>query len=233
MKPRNTLATAALPDGKTLALIEQDGVYSVSIDGIELMSTRRHASEETLAQLACAHLVKTPRARVLIGGLGFGYTLQAALAILAVSARIVVAEILPEIIAWNRNPAYPLAHKTLEDRRVTVQQTDVVKLLKPATYDAILLDVDNGPAAFTTEDNQSLYSPPGLAQTQRALNPNGIVAYWSAAVDNRFEKRLVAAGFEVETHRARAHKTSGAHHTIYLACYPKRTKGGGYAGTVI
>ena len=230
MKPRNTLATAALPDNKTLALIEQDGVYSVSIDGIELMSTRRHASEETLAELACAHLVKTPRARVLIGGLGFGYTLKAALEILAVTATVLVAELLPEIIAWNRNPTYPLAHKALADRRVTIQQTDVLQLLKPGVYDAIILDVDNGPAAFTTGDNGTLYTAAGLAQTRRACKPNGVIAYWSAALDNRFEKRLIAAGFQVETHRARAHKTSGAHHTIYLARYPKPTKSGGTPG---
>src|SRR5690606_34371932 len=152
------------PDGSRITLHQQDGCYCIRVNGAELMSTRHHASEELLAEVACKPLTAKPRARVLVGGLGFGYTLRAALGQLRLDARIVVAEILPQVVEWNRDPAYPLAADALRDKRVTVRQDAVEKILRNEAhgFDAILLDVDNGPAAFTTRGNNALYGAQGL-----------------------------------------------------------------------
>lgn len=212
------LDSARTPDGRSLVFAEHDGDYSISVGGAELMSTRKHASEEKLAELACAGLRAKRGVRVLIGGLGLGFTLKAALGAVGPAAQIVQAEILPAVIAWNRNPDYGLAADALNDPRVMLVQQDVARVIResPAAFDAIMLDVDNGPAALTTDGNRGLYVLNGLNAVRAALKPGGCVVYWAAAADLPFEKLMAKAGLQVEVHRARAHTTSGSWHTLYL-----------------
>ena len=218
MKKWTTVERALTPDGKTISLEEHDGSYAIRVDGIPLMSTRQHASEETLAELACAHVRGVRGARVLIGGLGFGFTLRAALGAVAGDATVVVAEMLSAVIAWNRNPAFPLAADVLADARVTVLQQDVGVVIREGrgSFDSIILDVDNGPAALSTSGNGRLYDSAGLRHARAALRPEGCVALWSVAPDVAFEKLMAQAGFRVEVHRARSRGTSGRWHTLYL-----------------
>lgn len=218
MKKWITLDSAQTPDGRALVLSEHDGDYSISVGGAELMSTRRYNSEEKLAEVACAGLAKKKGVRVLIGGLGLGFTLKAALSALGPGAKVVQAEILPAVIAWNRNPAYPLAGEALKDPRVILAQEDVAKVIRssPGGFDAIMLDVDNGPAALTADRNKGLYVMAGLNAVRTALKPDGCVVYWAAAPDLPFEKLLSKAGFQVEVQRARAHTSSGSWHTLYV-----------------
>jgi spermidine synthase len=206
------------PDGKTISLHEHDGSYTIRVDAAELMSTRQHASEERLAELACAHVKGKHRARVLVGGLGFGFTLKAALSAVATDATVVVAEILEAVIAWNRNPSYPFAADALADPRVIVRQQDVVEAIAAsrAAYDAIALDVDNGPNALSTDDNFQLYDQRGLQLARAALRPGGCLALWSAAPDPAFERLMAAAGFTVSVERCRSHGKSGRWHTLFL-----------------
>ena len=218
MKKWTTLDQALTPDGKTISLHEHDGSYAIRVDGIPLMSTRQHASEERLAEFACAHLRGVGHARVLIGGLGFGFTLKAALAALAPGATVVLAEMLAAVIAWNRDPRFPLASQAVADPRVTVVQQDVADVIgeSRAGFDAIILDVDNGPAALSTGGNARLYDLPGLRRIRAALRPGGCAAFWSAAADPAFEKLLAQAGFRVHIERARSHGTSGRWHTLFV-----------------
>jgi spermidine synthase len=219
VKPTERLEEAVTPDGTVLSLFRHDGHYYLRANGIELMSTRRHHSEEKLAELACADLRTRSDARVFIGGLGFGFTLKAALRVLSPGASVVVAELLADVIAWNRNPAYALAGDALADPRVTVRQEDAVNALARAagSYDAILLDVDNGAESFTTAGNARLYDGVGIEMAIAALRPNGRLAYWSDRDDPRFARALRDAGLRVETARVRAHATSGAWHTLLVA----------------
>jgi spermidine synthase len=216
MKKWNTIDTALTPDGKTISLHEHDGTYAIRVAGAELMSTRRHASEEKVAQLACAHAQGIRGARVLIGGLGFGFTLRAALGALRADAVVVVAEIMAAVIAWNRNPAFPLAADALADPRVTLLQRDVGDVIRESrhAFDSIVMDVDNGPAALSAAGNSRLYDFAGLRATLAALRPGGCAAFWSASSDAAFEKSMASAGFKVEVHRCRAHANSGSRHTI-------------------
>ena len=218
MKKWTTVDRALTPDGKTISLEEHDGSYTIRVDGVPLMSTRQHGSEERLAELACAHLKGVPGARVLIGGLGFGFTLKAALASLAADATVVVAEILGAVIAWNRNPAYGLATDAMSDPRVSVVQKDVVEVIREGrgSFDSIILDVDNGPAALSTGGNGRLYESAGLRDVRAALRPTGCVAFWSAAPDAAFEMLMAQAGFAVDVERCRARGSSGRRHTIFL-----------------
>jgi spermidine synthase len=218
MKKSTLLDEVPTPDGRTLSFIEHDGAYSIRVDGSELMSTRRHASEDRLAELACAHAARIPGARVLIGGLGLGFTLKAALAALRADASVVTAEIMTAVIAWNRNPAFPLAGRALSDPRVVLLEKDVADVIResPARFDSIMLDVDNGPAALTADGNNRLYDAAGLQRVRTALRFGGCVAYWSAASDPRFEKALARAGFAVEVHRCRAHTNSGGSHIVFV-----------------
>jgi spermidine synthase len=206
------------PDGKTVSLVEHDGSYTIRVDGAELMSTRQHASEEKIAELACAHLRWKRRARVLIGGLGFGFTLQASLSALAPDATVVVAEILAAVIAWNRNPLFHLAADAMADPRVTVLQQDVLEAIREARggFDSIILDVDNGPAALSTESNGRLYNQAGLQLARAALRPAGCVAIWSAAPDPAFQKLMIRAGFTVDVRDCRSRANGGGRHTIFL-----------------
>jgi spermidine synthase len=218
VKKWTTLDQALTPDGKTISLREHDGIYAIHVDNIPLMSTRQHASEERLAELACAHTRAVRGARVLIGGLGFGFTLKAALAVLPADAVVVMAEISAAVIAWNRNPAFPLASTWMADPRVTVLQQDAGEVIRQsrASFDSIILDVDNGPAALSTEGNTRLYDADGLRRARAALRPGGCLAIWSAAPDPAFEKLMARAGFRVEVERARSHASSGRWHTLFL-----------------
>ena len=218
MKKWTTLERALTPDSKIITLEEHDGSYAIRVDGIPLMSTRQHASEEKLAELACAHLREIRHARVLIGGLGFGFTLKAALASLPAGAEVLVAELLGAVIAWNRNPELPLASAALADPRVTVRQEDAGTVIRRArgAFDSIILDVDNGPAALSTDENAHLYDAAGLRHARAALRPGGCVAFWSAAPDTAFQRRLEQAGFHVEVQRCRSHGKSGRWHTLFL-----------------
>jgi spermidine synthase len=218
VKKWTTVDKTVTPDGKTIALDEHDGSYTIRVNGAPLMSTREHGSEEKLAEFGCAGLKEKPSARVLIGGLGFGFTLKAALAAVAADASVVVAEILASVIAWNRNPLLPLASGALADSRVTVIQQDVREVMRRERggFDSILLDVDNGPAAVTADDNAELYTAAGLKLARAALRPDGCVAFWSAEPDRPFEGLMARAGFEVEVRRSRARPGGGTRHYIFL-----------------
>ena len=219
MKKWNTVDQALTPDGKTISLHEHDGCYMIQVDGVPLMSTRQHASEEKLAELACAHLRGIRGARVLIGGLGFGFTLKAALAAVGSDATVVMAEILGAVIAWNWNAAFRLSADVLADHRVTVLQQDVGEAIREGrgSFDAIILDVDNGPAALSTSGNRRLYDSAGLQNARAALRPGGCLAFWSVAPDPAFERLMKQEGFRVEVRRCRSHVSSGRWHTLFLA----------------
>jgi spermidine synthase len=213
------LGEAVAPDGTVLTLYRHDGAYNIRVNGVELMSTRRHHSEEVLAELVCAPLHGREGARVLIGGLGLGFTLRAALRSLAPGAEVVVAEVVEEVIRWNRNPDYALAADALRDPRVDLRHDDVadVLLANPGGFDAIMLDVDNGAAALTSRGNAGLYRAQGIRRAAAALRPGGRVAYWSAGADPGFEKALRRERMAVEVTRARAHPKLGSWHTLFVA----------------
>ena len=218
MKKWTPVDQTLTPDGKTITMHEHDGSYNIRVDGAELMSTRRHASEEKIAELACAHVRGIRHARILIGGLGFGFTLKAALAAVAADATVVVAEILAAVIAWNSNPAFHLASDAMADPRVIVLQQDVGEAIRDARgdFDSIILDVDNGPVGLSMAGNDRLYNFTGLRLARAALRPAGCVAFWSAAPDPAFQRLMTHAGFKVEVHRCRAHANSGGWHTLFL-----------------
>lgn len=192
----------------------------IVLDRNELMNSRMSGSEEALAVLACERLRDRAAPAVLIGGYGMGFTLRAALASLPAAASVTVAELVPEIIAWARGPMAALTGGCLDDRRVHVAERDVAALIEEARggYDAILLDVDNGPDGLTRPENDRLYAMAGLARAKAALAPGGILAVWSAGADAAFTRRLEASGFSVEVVAVRARANGkGAHHTIWLA----------------
>jgi len=220
MKVRELLATAKVPGGDELRLFRRDRDYMIVLDRNELMNSRMSGSEEQLATLTCERLKNRSTPRLLIGGYGMGFTLRAALAVLPATASVVVAELVPDIIAWARDPMAELTAGCLDDPRVTVVEDDVAAVIAAArgTYDAILLDVDNGPDGLTRAANDGLYSPSGLAAAKDALLRGGILAIWSAASDPAFTRRLGAAGFAVDTMQVRARSNGkGAQHVIWLA----------------
>jgi spermidine synthase len=224
LKPFERLARATAPDGTVLTLCRRGDTYLIRAGNEELMSTRRHHSEGRLAELVCRPLGEVRAPRVLIGGLGFGFTLRAALAALPTDSRVVVAEIVPEIAAWNRDPAYPLAADALADPRVELRLGDVAEVLRdsPGGFDAVMLDVDNGAEALTTGGNAALYRKKGVRTAAAAVRPGGWLAYWSAVEDPRFEAVLRDEGLAVEVHRVRAHATSGGRHALLVARTPRR-----------
>ncbi|HEU5076993.1 MAG TPA: hypothetical protein VFU02_22540 [Polyangiaceae bacterium] len=219
MRRATVLEQVTTPDGSTMALVERNGEYVIRVNGRELMSTRHSFSEEQLGVVACRESAKTEHACVLIGGLGLGFTLRAALATLARTAEVVVAELVPEVADWNRNPAYPLARAELADPRTKVILGDVADILvrSPYGFDAIMLDADNQTTSMNTAGNTSLYQPAGIANIWRKLKPGGTVVYWSAGADPLLEKRLAAGGFDVDVHRVRKHPTGGGHHVLLAA----------------
>ena len=220
MIPWRKLGAETLPQGVELILYERDGEYSIRMNGWELMSSRAHGSEETLAVLICERLSHLHAPRLLIGGLGLGFTLRAALDRLNESAVVTVAELAKSVVEWNRGPLAPLSRSALADPRVRVVESDVSKLLRKAraAYDAVILDVDNGPAALTVPGNAWLYQADGLAAVKRSLAPAGVLAVWSAGPDVKFEKTLRGKGFSVETITVPARGTGGGtEHTLFIA----------------
>jgi len=219
VKRLERLGAARTPDGTEVVLYRHDGAYLLRADGVELMSTRRHLSEDRLAEVACERLRDVAGARVLIGGLGLGFTLKAALRTLGAAAEVVVAELLAEVIAWNAEPAYDLSAEAMRDPRVRVVRDDVTNVLlgNPGGFDAILLDTDNGPAGMLLSENARLYAARGIGITAAALREGGVIAYWSVGDDPRFADALRRGGLAVRTMRVRAHDTAGPRHTLYLA----------------
>ena len=219
MKPQHTLGQATTPDGGGIVLYERDGSYFIRVNGLELMTSRAHGSEEDLARLTLAK-VKKKNPKVLVGGLGMGFTLRAVLDAVPKSAKVMVAEILPAVIMWNRKALAHLAGEPLEDPRVAVVERDVAEIIAagPSAFDAILLDVDNGPEAFTVAENQRLYSPSGLAAIHRCLRAGGVLGVWSADPDKAFERQLAKAGFKVSTETVSARRGGkGPKHTVFIA----------------
>lgn len=222
--PWKLLDTAKVPDGGTdLRLMQRGTEFSIMTGATELMNSRLSGSEQALANLVCERLRDRPRAKMLIGGLGMGFTLRAALAELGSEASITVAELVPAVVAWGRGPMAEIFGTSLTDPRVAIHEGDVGALIRAATsvYDAILLDVDNGPDGLTREANDRLYDMRGLAAASTTLRPGGILAVWSSGPDPRFTKRLRQAGFRVEEVPVRANgKRGGARHIIWLATNP-------------
>jgi spermidine synthase len=219
MKRLERLGEARTPNGSLLALYRHDGAYLIRADGVELMSTRRHLSEDRLAEIACAPLRELPRARVLIGGLGLGFTLRAALRHLRDDAEVVVAELVAEVIAWNADPRYDLSAEAMSQPRVRVVHDDVINVLgaNPGAFDAIMLDTDNGPDGMLMSENAALYARHGIATTVAALRAGGSIVYWSVGDDPAFAHALRGSGLDVQTLHVRAHDTTGPMHTLYQA----------------
>lgn len=219
MKPFRKVESASAPDGSLLELYEHDGAYLLRVNGAELMSTRRHQSEDALATLTCAPIAARANACVLIGGLGLGFTLTAALATLGADAHVVVSELVPAVTEWNRNPAYGLAREALDDPRVEIVHGDVATLLaqRAARFDAIMLDVDNGEKALFANQNARLYQAKGVRLAMHALKPDGWLGYWAAEEEPGFEGQLQEAGLVASVTKVRAHDTAGPWHPVYLA----------------
>ena len=219
MKASEVLARTRAPDGTELTLLRHPSEYVILADGEVLMSSRLHGSEEGLALLGCQRARGLTRPHVLVGGLGMGFTLRAALDVLPRAARVLVAELAPTVVEWNRGVLGALAHHPLDDPRVRVRTTDVAGILRtsPAAFDAVLLDLDNGPVALTASSNSSLYDAGGVASIRASLRPGGLLAVWSAGDDRRFERRLRAAGFSLRREHLRSHGKRGHRHTILVA----------------
>ena len=219
MVPWKKLDTAREPSGGELVLWNRGHEFAIRIDGQDLMGSGAYHSEEVLAQRGCEGLERVRGARVLVGGLGMGFTLKAALDSLADDAEVDVAELVPAVVNWNRGPIAHLAGRPLDDPRVRVLEGDVGKILADtrAFYDAILLDVDNGPEALTSASNRGLYGPGGIARSARALRRGGVLAVWSVNDDRGFTERLERAGFRTRTERVSARPSGGKRHTLWLA----------------
>ena len=210
MKPTIKLATARTPDGGEMQLYQHDRDFSIKINGLELMNSRQHASEQELARLGCAHLSNRKAPCVLIGGLGMGYTLRQALDILDPDATVVVSELLTAVVDWNRKYLGELNGQALEDIRTEIITGDIFQLLSQSSdrFDAILLDIDNGPNAMTDSGNQRLYSPDGIQACRRALRKQGCLAIWSTVPSKVFEQVLMSCGFQVQRYRVKTYPGS-------------------------
>ena len=220
MKPWQLLGETRTPDGRSLVLTRRGNEYVIHADGKSLMSSRMHGSEEALAAFGCRRLAAEAEPCVLVGGLGMGFTLRATLERLPRGATVVVAELVPAVVEWNRGPLGPLAGHPLADRRVRLEVGDVADTLRASTarFDAVLLDVDNGPRAFTAPHNVALYDDRGIAAVRTALRPEGTLAVWSAWDDRHFEQRLRYGGFTVELEHVRGRLAKGGpHHTLFIA----------------
>lgn len=217
MIPWLRLDTAMVPgSGEELRLMRRGAEFAIMLGRTELMNSRRSGSEKALATMSCAKLRDRQRAHLLIGGLGMGFTLRAALAELGAGARITVAELVPSVVAWARGPLAEIFGDSLTDPRVDIREGDVGGLIKSArsAYDAILLDVDNGPEGLTSSANDALYDVKGLSAARTALRPAGVLAVWSSGTDKNFTQRLRKSGFRVEELNLRA---NGARHVIWIA----------------
>ncbi|WP_186420224.1 hypothetical protein [Bosea sp. CS1GBMeth4] len=220
MKPWIQLDAAPIPGGGVLKLMRRgDDEFSITLGHNELMNSRLKGSEEALASLAVERIGQRPRPRLLIGGLGMGFTLRAALAALPHDAEIVVAELIPAVVAWAHGPLAPIFAGCLDDPRLSVREADVAAAIREerGRYDAILLDVDNGPDGLMVATNDGLYDLAGLSHAKAALRRGGVLAIWSAGPDRGFTQRLRQAGFAVEEKPVRARAGGGAKHVIWLA----------------
>lgn len=215
------LGEAPIPDtDRSLCLYRGKDDFFIKISGGgELMNSRAHGSEDALGTLPCQQLRHAHAARVLIGGLGMGFTLAAVLSCVGAEAEVTVAELIPEVVAWNRGPLGARSGRPLDDERTRVYLGDVVAVLreKKGFFDVIALDVDNGPEGLTRSSNNWLYTMPGIVAAQNALKPDGILAYWSAGPEPDFHERLRRCGFLVREINVRSHGKKGARHIIWLA----------------
>ena len=220
MIPWIHLDSAEIPGSlDAMRLMQRGHEFAIFVGPAELMNNRRRGSEEALGTLACERLAGRPAARVLIGGLGMGFTLRAALAALGPGARVVVSELIPAVAAWARGPLAHVFAGILDDPRLELRVEDVTRTIQaaPSSFDAILLDVDNGPEGLTMPANDRLYDRWGLKRARWALRPGGILAVWSGAPDRRFKARLQNGGFAVDERRVHAHGQSGTRHVLWLA----------------
>jgi spermidine synthase len=218
MHPWQTIASARTPDGTELVLACRGAEFVVRAAGHVLMSSRQHGSEEAMAEAVRVLLSRRLAPRILVGGLGLGYTLRASLNVAPPDAEVVVAELVPALVGWNRGPLAPLAGHPLDDARVRVALGDVTDLVARSSgaFDAVLLDVDNGPTALVSEGNDRLYGRRGLARLFDALRPGGAAVVWSAGPDASFERRAADVGFRVLLERPRAHGARGVRHALFV-----------------
>lgn len=221
MIPWIPLGAATVPgDGAEMRLWRRGSEFAIRVGQHELMNSRIYGSEDALAELSCVRLADRDHAHVLIGGLGMGYTLAGVLSRVGRHASVVVAELVPAVVQWNRNEMAELNGPALDDPRVVVRESDVASVMRGDrnTYDAILLDVDNGPSALTSKSNEKLYSLTGLRTAWDALRPRGILAVWSASTDPSFTRRLQQTGFETEEFPVRARgRAGGARYLVWIA----------------
>ncbi len=232
MLPRILIDTVKMPlGGKELRLYQHDKDFMIFAGSSELMSSRVHASEDELAKLAMKNVVGEFQPRVLIGGLGMGFTLRAALDVLPKKVEVLVAEIVPAVVKWNQGLLAPLAGNPLADKRVVIREVDVAELIEEpqSGYNAIVLDIDNGPEGLLLASNDWFYGFKGLKVIFAALRPRGVLGIWSASRDNQLTERLESVGFSVEEVRSRARPGGkGAHHHLWIATKtnkPEKTKG--------
>ncbi len=223
MRPWKLLDSAPVAgELKDMKLYQRGDEFSIKVGYAELMNSRMHSSEDVLAELGCKHIHNNPQAKVLIGGLGMGFTLAETLKHTHENAEVVVAELVPAVIQWNQSYLAELAANPLKDERVSIYEGDVGELMREHrdTYDAILLDVDNGPEGLTREGNAALYSPHGLKAAMTALKPKGVLGVWSAFPEPRFTKRMKQAGFQTQEVPCRAFGKKGSKHMIWLGVKP-------------
>ncbi len=221
MIPWTLLGSATIPgDGGEMRLYQRGSEFSIRVGAYELMNSRVHGSEDALASLVCERLGDTTSVRILVGGLGMGFTLAAVLQHTGAKSEVVIAELVPTVVAWHRGPLAVVSKGALDDPRVVICESDVAAVIRSerGTFDAILLDVDNGPAGLTSKQNDRLYDAAGLRSAHDALRPGGFLAIWSAGPDERFTKRLRQAGFETEEVRVRGRGAKGGfRYLIWLA----------------
>jgi len=219
VKPWVVLDETRTPHGTKLTLVHHTSEYVILADGQRLMSSRMHGSEEALATLGCARAATLTRPCVLVGGLGMGFTLRAALDSVPPAAVVVVSELAPAVVEWNRGVLAALANRPLDDPRVRVETCDVAATIRsnPDRFDAVLLDVDNGPIALTASSNAALYDDRGIAVARESLRRDGVLAVWSSSDDRAFERRLRSAGFSVTRERVRSRLNRGPRNTIVVA----------------
>ncbi|MCD4718234.1 MAG: hypothetical protein K8S13_00010 [Desulfobacula sp.] len=224
MIPWEEIDRAKIPGQKgEVILLKRDSEFSIRTAGTELMNSRVHGSEDALAELTCRRIKQKSGLRILIGGLGMGFTLAATLEQSKPDTHIIVSELIPAVVKWNREHLGHLARMPLNDSRVSVKEKDVAKIIKTkkSAWDAIILDVDNGPEGLTRKANDRLYTRSGLKTSFFALCPGGILAVWSSKTDEAFTRRLTQCGFTTEAITVRARKSGkGSHHTIWLAKKP-------------
>ena len=226
MDPWTQIDSAPVPGSDAeLTLLQRNDDFAIRISDVQgdLMNSRMYHSEEVLAELGCTRLGTIENARVLVGGLGMGFTLAATLRIVPASAEVIVAELVPKVVKWNQGPLGQCAGRPINDDRARIHQGDVVAYLKhpKKKFDAILLDVDNGPEAMTASANGWLYTRGGLKTIYEKLRPEGIVAIWSVRSDHLFTGRLKKTGFKVQTHTVRARPGKGSRHTVFVAQKPR------------